>query len=79
MHGSRPVRLRTGVHWRRKRANSCGRPLPGRMRRPGENLAALAQRLFGPANGTELDIPPRGCSPGRDPPAFAGAAHEQAD
>ena len=46
---------------------------------PRENLAALAQRLFGPAHGAAIDIPPRGSSPGRDPLVFADAEHEQAD
>lgn len=40
---------------------------------PRENIAALARRLFGSADGAELDIPPRGTAPGRRPPDFAGS------
>jgi plasmid stability protein len=43
---------------------------------PRENLPALARRLFGPAHGVELDIPPRGVVPGSGPPDFSDAAYD---
>ena len=43
---------------------------------PRENLAALAQRLFGPGHGVDLDIPPRGAAPGSGPPDFSDAAYD---
>jgi plasmid stability protein len=38
---------------------------------PRENIASIAQRLFGPAHGVDLEIPRRGSAPRRDPPDFA--------
>ena len=32
------------------------------------NLAEIARSCFGPDNGVELELPPRG--PGREPPSF---------
>ena len=38
-------------------------------RRPsGRNLAEIAHEHFGPDNGVELELPPRG--PAREPPSF---------
>lgn len=37
----------------------------------GENIMAVARRLFGPANGFELDLPPRESAPERRPPDFS--------
>lgn len=42
-----------------------------------ENLAVLAQRLFGPEHGAELDIPPRGASPQNVPPDFSGPEYDR--
>lgn len=36
-----------------------------------ENLVDLAQRLFGPEHGIDLDIPPRGAAPRRPPLEFS--------
>jgi antitoxin FitA len=37
----------------------------------GETLVELAQKLFGPEHGIDLDIPPRGAALGSLPPDFA--------
>lgn len=37
-------------------------------RRNKRNLAEIARSLFGPDNGVELELPPRG--PMREPPSF---------
>lgn len=39
-----------------------------------EDLVALAHRLFGPANGIDLDLPPRDPALDRPPPDFADDA-----
>ena len=44
-----------------------------------ETLTALARRLFGPAHGADLDIPPRGSAPAREPPDFSGADFDLAE
>jgi len=36
--------------------------------KPAANLAELAEELFGPEHGVDLDLPER--SPTRDPPSF---------
>lgn len=36
-----------------------------------ENLVSLAQRLFGPMHGADLDIPPRGSAPRSNAPDFS--------
>jgi plasmid stability protein len=43
---------------------------------PGENLVTLARRLFGPAGGADLDIPPRGAAPEGPPPDFSDSEHD---
>jgi plasmid stability protein len=43
---------------------------------PRESLAVLAQRLFGPDHGTDLDLPPRGAAPACPPPDFSDAAYD---
>jgi len=43
-------------------------PAPGR-----DTLADLAARLFGPAHGVELDLPPRDPARDRPPPDFSDA------
>jgi hypothetical protein len=45
---------------------------------PRENLADLARRLFGPTNGADLDIPPRGTAPECNPPDFSGPEYDPA-
>jgi plasmid stability protein len=39
---------------------------------PPETLYDIAWRIFGPLGGVELDLPPRGSLPGREPPDFSG-------
>jgi plasmid stability protein len=39
---------------------------------PEETLADLALRLFGPAHGVELELPPRRAADDRPPPDFSG-------
>jgi len=46
---------------------------------PRENLVALAARLFGSAGGADLDIPPRGAAPEREPPDFSGPEYDPRD
>jgi len=36
------------------------------------NLAQAIHERFGPLGGVELDLPPRGSLPGREPPDFSG-------
>ena len=43
-----------------------------------EGLVALARRLFGPAHGADLVLPPRGAAPERPPPDFTDAADDPA-
>jgi plasmid stability protein len=43
---------------------------------PRENLAVLAQRLFGPDHGVDIDLPPRGAAPASLPPDFSSAEHD---
>ena len=43
---------------------------------PRENLAALAQRLFGPEHGADIDLPSRGASLGRRVPDFSGEEYD---
>ena len=43
---------------------------------PRDNLVTLARRLFGPAGGADLDIPPRGAAPASSPPEFSGPEHD---
>ena len=43
---------------------------------PRENLVALANRLFGSEHGVDLDIPPRGSTPEREPPDFSGPEYD---
>lgn len=38
---------------------------------PQEHIVDLAHRLFGPENGVDLDIPPRGGAASRLPPDFS--------
>jgi plasmid stability protein len=38
---------------------------------PQESLYDIARRIFGPARGVDLEIPPRGSSPSREPPDFS--------
>ena len=38
-----------------------------------EDLVSLASRLFGPANGVELELPPRDPVQDRPPPDFSDA------
>ncbi len=40
--------------------------------KPTETLYDIAWRIFGPAGGIELDLPPRGSLPSREPPDFSG-------
>lgn len=42
-----------------------------------EHIVDLALRLFGPKNGVELDIPPRGAELERPPPDFSRYDDEQ--
>jgi antitoxin FitA len=42
-----------------------------------EHIVDLAQRLFGPKHGVELDIPPRGSEPERPPPDFSQHSDKQ--
>lgn len=44
-----------------------------------ENLADIARRLFGPENGVDLDIPPRGDAPSRPPPDVSGPEWDHLD
>jgi antitoxin FitA len=37
---------------------------------PKESLVAMAQRLFGPENGVDLELPPRDWRTDRPPPDF---------
>jgi len=37
-----------------------------------ETIVDIANRIFGPLGGVELDLPPRGSLPGREPPDFSG-------
>jgi plasmid stability protein len=37
---------------------------------PKESLVAMAQRLFGPENGIDLELPPRDWREDRPPPDF---------
>lgn len=37
-----------------------------------ESLADIAERLFGPGLGADLDIPPRDAAQDRSPPDFSG-------
>ena len=46
---------------------------------PRDTLVTLARRLFGPAHGADLAIPPRGAAPGRRPPDFSGPDHDGPD
>lgn len=41
-----------------------------------ETLAAVAQRLFGPEHGADLDIPPRFSAPETIPPEFSNPEYE---
>jgi plasmid stability protein len=38
---------------------------------PQESPAVIAQRIFGPLGGVDLQIPPRGEGPEREPPDFS--------
>lgn len=42
--------------------------LAGSAANSSESLADIARRLFGPENGVDLELPPRG--PMREPPTF---------
>lgn len=44
-----------------------------------EHLADIARRLFGPENGVDLDIPPRGDAPSRPPPDSSGPEWDHLD
>jgi plasmid stability protein len=44
---------------------------------PREHLVDIAQRLFGPEHGVELDIPPRGGPPTSPPPDFADPKYDR--
>lgn len=35
-----------------------------------ENIVAAARRIFGAANGFDLELPPRGAAPEKPPPTF---------
>jgi len=37
-----------------------------------ESIVDIADRIFGPLGGVDLDLPPRGSMPGREPPDFSG-------
>ena len=50
-----------------------------RQKAPKENLADIAQRLFGREHGADLDIPPRGGALERAPPAFSSPDHGPAE
>lgn len=43
---------------------------------PRENLVKIARRLFGPEQGVELEILPRGTGPARPAPDFADPGYE---
>ncbi len=43
---------------------------------PRENLAALAQRLFGSAHGADIELPSRGTGLERRVPDFSGAEYD---
>ena len=42
-----------------------------------EHIVDLAHRLFGPENGVDLDISPRGNAPSRPPPDFSGRGFDR--
>ena len=46
-----------------------------RQEAPKENLANIAQHLFGHEHGADLDIPPRGSAPERKLPDFSDPDH----
>jgi hypothetical protein len=65
----------------RARLRATGETTPGPLLRsaaadqvsaPEETLADLALRLFGPAHGVELELPPRRAADDRPPPDFSG-------
>ncbi|MCB8876741.1 FitA-like ribbon-helix-helix domain-containing protein [Acidisoma silvae] len=37
----------------------------------GENIVVVARRIFGPENGFDLELPPRGSGPQKEPPDFS--------
>ena len=47
-----------------------------RQETPRESLTALARRLFGPAHGADLALPPRGTAPASAPPDFSAPDHD---
>jgi antitoxin FitA len=42
-----------------------------------ETLMQIATRLFGPARGVDLDLPPRALDPHRPPPDFSGPEYDR--
>ncbi len=43
---------------------------------PRETLYDIAWRIFGSTNGVNLELPPRGAVPGREPPDFRGPEYD---
>lgn len=41
-----------------------------------ESLVDIADRIFGPNGGFDLDLPPRGSMPGREPTDFSGPDYD---
>jgi plasmid stability protein len=41
-----------------------------------ETLLEIADRIFGKHGGIELELPPRGAAPGREPPDFSGPDYD---
>ncbi len=45
--------------------------------REPENLVDIAQRIFGPERGVDLDLPSRHADASRPPPVFSGSDHDR--
>lgn len=76
------ARLKTHAAAHRRSVEEAERELPrtGPARQeatPRENLVDIAQRLFGPNHGVELDIPPRCLTQHRQPLEFSGAEYDR--
>jgi len=74
------LKARAAAHHRslEEEARELLRAAVARQETPaGENLAALARRLFGPEHGADLDIPPRGSALESTPPDFSSPEYER--
>jgi plasmid stability protein len=78
LHGRLKARARANHRSLEEEVRETLRRDVARTANPGkkESLIDIADRIFGPNGGFDLELPPRGSMPGREPPDFSGPEYD---